>query len=75
MGGFRAETGTPNRQRKRARRTPGTGVPRLERVAPDEALPRVGIDWTKRELKRLAEMASAEEANPPTDALIRALQD
>jgi hypothetical protein len=49
--------------------------PRLERVAPDEALPRVGIDWTKRELKRLAEMASAEEANPPTDALIRALQD
>jgi hypothetical protein len=49
--------------------------PRLERVAPDEALPRVRIDWTRRELKHLAEMAAAEEANPPTDALVRALRD
>ena len=49
--------------------------PRLERVAPDLVLPRVEIAWTKRELKSLAELASAREANAPTDALIRAMRD
>jgi len=49
--------------------------PRLERVAPDLALPRVEIKWTERELASLAELASAAEANPPTEALIRALRD
>ena len=49
--------------------------PRLERVAPDLVLPRVEIKWTERELESLAELASATEANPPTDALIRALRD
>jgi hypothetical protein len=49
--------------------------PRLERVAPELMLPRVEIQWTERELASLAELASAAEANPPTDALIRALRD
>ena len=49
--------------------------PRLERVAPDLVLPRVEIEWTERELESLAKLASAAEANPPTDALIRALRD
>jgi len=49
--------------------------PRLERVAPDLALPRVEIKWTERELASLAALASATEANPPTEALIRALRD
>jgi hypothetical protein len=49
--------------------------PPLERVAPDLALPRVEIQWTERELARLAELASAPEANPPTEALIRALRE
>ena len=49
--------------------------PRLERVAPDLMLPRVEIKWTERELTSLAELASAPEANPPTEALIRALRD
>ena len=49
--------------------------PRLERVAPDLVLPRVEIKWTERELASLAELASATEANPPTEALIRALRD
>ena len=49
--------------------------PRLERVAPDLALPRVEIRWTERELESLAGLASAAEANPPTEALIRALRD
>jgi hypothetical protein len=49
--------------------------PRLERVAPDLVLPRVEIEWTERELESLAELASAREANGPTDALIRAMQD
>ncbi|MGA3079390.1 MAG: hypothetical protein ABSG56_37640 [Bryobacteraceae bacterium] len=48
--------------------------PRLERVAPDLVLPRVEIAWTKRELESLAELASATEANAPTDALIRAMR-
>ncbi len=49
--------------------------PRLERVAPDLALPRVEIEWTKRELHSLAKLASAAEANRPTEALIRAMRD
>jgi len=39
--------------------------PRLERVAPDLALPRVEIKWTARELERLAELVSAEKQAPP----------
>ena len=49
--------------------------PRLERVAPDLALPRVEIQWAGRELESLAELVSAGEAKRPTDALIRALRD
>ncbi len=49
--------------------------PRLERVAPDLALPRVEIRWTERELESLAELSSAPDVNPPTEALIRALRD
>jgi hypothetical protein len=48
--------------------------PRLEQVAPDLVLPRVEIQWTERELASLGELASAPEANPPTEALIRALR-
>src|ERR1700682_1024949 len=48
--------------------------PRLERVAPHLALPRVEIKWTGRELESLAELVSAGEANRPNDALIRALR-
>jgi hypothetical protein len=50
-------------------------LPRLERVAPDVLLPRIQIQWTERELESLAELASAEEANRPTEALIRAMRD
>lgn len=49
--------------------------PRIERVAPDLGLPRVEIKWTARELASLAELASATEGNPPTEALIRALRE
>ncbi|HVP47313.1 MAG TPA: hypothetical protein VMT32_12045 [Bryobacteraceae bacterium] len=49
--------------------------PRLERVAPDLVLPRVEIEWTQRELERLGELASATEANRPTEVLIRAFRD
>ena len=49
--------------------------PRLERVAPDIGLPRVEIQWTERELESLAKLASAAEANSPTEVLIRALRD
>jgi len=50
-------------------------LPRLERVAPEFSLPRVEIRWTSRELESLAELASAPNANPPTEALIRAMRD
>src|SRR5712691_3225290 len=50
-------------------------LPRLERVAPDVALPRVEIKWTGRELESRAELVSAGDANRPTDALIRAMRD
>jgi hypothetical protein len=49
--------------------------PRLERVAPQDALPRVRIEWTEHELERLAELTSADAAAPPTDKLIRAMRD
>jgi hypothetical protein len=49
--------------------------PRLERVAPDKSLPRVEIKWTERELGSLAELASAGDADRPTEALIRAMRD
>lgn len=48
-------------------------LPRLERVAPDLALPRVVISWTPRELESLAALASKEPA-APTEALIRAMR-
>ena len=50
-------------------------LPRLERVAPDLLLPRVDIQWTERERLSLAKLASAAEASPPTETLIRALRD
>ena len=50
-------------------------LPRLERMAPEFSLPRVEIRWTARELESLAELVSAPNANPPTDALIRAMRD
>jgi hypothetical protein len=49
--------------------------PRLERVAPEIGLPRVEISWTGRELEHLARLASAREANHPTETLIRAMRD
>lgn len=47
--------------------------PRLERVAPELALPQVDIPWTLAELESLAALASGEPAEP-TDALIRAMR-
>jgi len=47
--------------------------PRLERVAPEVALPRVEISWTPRELESLADLASREPAHP-TEILIRAVR-
>jgi hypothetical protein len=47
--------------------------PRLERVAPEFALPRVEIAWTTGELESLAELASQEPASP-TATLIRAMR-
>lgn len=70
------------RERKRGRRIfseTETGerrelvFPRLERVAPEVALPRVEIAWTSQELESLADLASREPA-PPTEALIRAVR-
>ena len=49
--------------------------PRLERVAPDVALPRVDIQWTERELENHAKLASRPKADAPTEALIRAMRD
>lgn len=48
-------------------------LPRLERVAPDLALPKVEIRWEAAELGRLAELASGQPAQP-TDVLIRAMR-
>ena len=46
---------------------------RLERVAPELALPRVEISWTARELESLAALAAKEPARP-TATLIRAMR-
>ena len=48
-------------------------LPRLERVAPQSVVPHVRINWTEKELARLAELASSEPAKP-TEALIRAVR-
>ena len=48
-------------------------LPRLERAAPEAALPHVKINWTEKELKSLARLVSSEPAKP-TAALIRALR-
>ena len=48
-------------------------LPRLERVAPEAALPHVRIEWTAKELENLAKLVSAEPAKP-TEALVRALK-
>jgi hypothetical protein len=47
--------------------------PRLERVAPEVALPRVEISWSPREIETLADLAASEPARP-TEALIRAMR-
>ena len=49
-------------------------LPRLERVAPDNGLPRVEIHWTERELESLGALESAPQTNPPTEALRRAMR-
>ena len=48
-------------------------LPRLERAAPEAALPHVRINWTEKELDSLAKLASSEPAKP-TAALVRALR-
>jgi len=48
-------------------------LPRLERVAPEAALPHVSIDWTQEELEKLARFSTAEPAKP-TEALVRAMR-
>jgi len=48
-------------------------LPRLERVAPELALPRVEISWTARELESLAALVSREPAEP-TETLRRAMR-
>ncbi|MDR3675723.1 MAG: hypothetical protein P4N24_09550 [Acidobacteriota bacterium] len=48
-------------------------LPRLERVAPGLALPRVEITFTPRELESLADL-SAREPAPPTETLLRAMR-
>lgn len=48
-------------------------LPRLERVAPPAALPHLELEWSAKELKSLAKLASSEPAKP-TEHLIRALR-
>jgi len=48
-------------------------LPRLERVAPELALPRVEISWTARELESLATLALREPPDP-TETLLRAMR-
>jgi hypothetical protein len=47
--------------------------PRLERVAPQVALPHIDIHWNDKELETLAKLASGEPAQP-TKALVRAMR-
>ena len=49
--------------------------PRLERVAPEVNLPRIEMAWTESELASLAELVSPADAQPPTEALVRAVRD
>ena len=48
-------------------------LPRLERVAPEFALPHVQINWTEKELAHLTKLVGSEPAKP-TDALVRAMK-
>jgi len=48
-------------------------LPRLERVAPEAALPAVNIDWSRQELDALRRLSSAMPAEP-TDKLVRAMR-
>jgi hypothetical protein len=48
-------------------------LPRLERVAPQVALPHVDIQWNDKELESLAKLASGQPAQP-TRALVRAMR-
>jgi hypothetical protein len=47
--------------------------PRLERVAPEVALPHIDIHWNDKELETLAKLASGEPAQP-TKGLVRAMR-
>lgn len=47
--------------------------PRLERVASNESLPHVDLQWTTEELEHLAKMVSGSPAEP-TEALVRAMR-
>ena len=48
-------------------------LPRLERVAPEAALPQVKIDWTEKELQNLLDLAASEPAKP-TEGLIQLMK-
>jgi hypothetical protein len=48
-------------------------LPRLERVAPEAALPHVNIPWNEKELKSLLDLSLAEPAQP-TEALVRVMR-
>jgi len=48
-------------------------LPRLERVAPEYALPHVDVEWSAKELESLAKLASSQPAEP-SDALVRAMR-
>jgi hypothetical protein len=47
--------------------------PRLERVAPEQALPHVEIHWTKEQLESFAQLASRPTA-APTPALVELMK-
>lgn len=48
-------------------------LPRLERVAPESALPHVSIHWSDKELDSLMDLTATQPA-PPTEALLRAMR-
>jgi hypothetical protein len=47
--------------------------PRLERVAPEVALPHIDIHWNDRELESLAELAAGQPTQPTKD-LVRSMR-
>jgi len=49
-------------------------LPRLERVAPEAALPVVKIDWSETELESLMNLTAARPAQP-TEALVRFMRN